>query len=131
MGLHDMGIMEDKSSSLACQPVRFDGCRTEENLLLRHLKMFADRLRMDPDAAEGKLHFWKPESSEAAGLSEPSSLPGPPDSRSGGKLSAGGKEAGKNGLSKAKSLEYPPLGEVQLRGVQFNARSLVKLRRHS
>ena len=77
-------------------------------------------------APQGKR---KPESAEATGLTEPSGLPGPPDSESREASSADDKEAG-HGESKAvrnQLLEYPPLGEVQLRGVHSNARSLVRL----
>ena len=97
-------------------------CRSEANRSQRYLNLSAKHIGKAP---ETKDRPWKPKSTEGTSSS---GVLGNEDCRSGGTSSTADKKAGKSAVAQNKLLEYPPLGEVQLRGLHSNARSLMKIR---
>ena len=91
---------------------------------MRHAKMCANiapQNREKPKVPKAKRKPAKSGTAEHAGPSEPRSR----DSE--GALSPAAVQAGSSEVGHSKLQDYPPLGEVQLRGVHSNARSLVRV----
>ena len=100
------------------------------NRIQRHIKICAMHCGTHPLVPVPKRKPWKPADAERA---SPSGirLPRRAANRPRGNpptVGVGGREAGKSGNVQDLLRDYPPPGEVQLRGVHSNARSLVKLR---
>lgn len=98
-------------------------CSSEKGKAQRHAKMCSNIAQKNRERPKGEAKR-KPAKSGAAGHAGPSE----PNSRgSGGASSSEAMQAGSSEVMQNKLQEYPPLGEVQLRGVHSNARSLVRL----
>ena len=97
-------------------------------MVVKILKEYRERPRAKPKVPEDKLKR-KHVSEGAAGHAGPSEPLMQPESRGlEGTLLPGAMQAGSGQeVGQDKLQEYPPLGEVQLRGLHSNARSLVRL----